>query len=152
MISAIGMPQEIEPGIVSIADFSVQGVHITRLGPDGSAKAGTAADKIMVGAPRGAPIALAAVGDSLGLAITEGIEDALSVHEATGLGVWAAGSASFMPALAAAVPDWVESVTVMVDNDAAGRKNAEELDRRLEQRGFDVRLVIPRSSLVGSPA
>ena len=34
----------------------------------------------------GLPIVVAPVNDSLGLAITEGIEDALSVHEATGFG------------------------------------------------------------------
>ena len=48
----------------------------------------------MIGRSTGAPIVLAPLTDALGLAITEGIEDALSVHEATGLGVWAAGSAS----------------------------------------------------------
>jgi hypothetical protein len=144
MISAFGMPTEIEPNVISISASAIQGVHLTRLVADGSAKAGTDTDKIMVGTPRGAPIALAAVGDLLGLAITEGIEDALSVHEATGLGAWAAGSASFMPALAAAVPSWIECCTIMVDDDRTGRQNADDLGRRLEDRGIEVRLVIPR--------
>ena len=42
------------------------------------------------------------------LAITEGIEDRLTVHEATGLGAWAAGSASRMPALAYVLPGYIE--------------------------------------------
>ena len=47
---------------------------------------------------------LAPMNDLLGLAITEGVEDALSIHAATGLGAWAAGAASRLPALADAVP------------------------------------------------
>jgi hypothetical protein len=144
MIAAFGMPAEVEPGQISIGASAVMAVHITRLASDGSAKAGTDADKIMVGTPRGVPIALAAVGDLLGLAITEGIEDALSVHEVTGLGVWAAGSASFMPALGSAVPNWIECVTVLVDDDRAGWQNADELGRRLQDRDIEVRLVVPR--------
>jgi hypothetical protein len=49
------------------------------------------------------PIVVAPLNDLLSLAITEGIEDALSVYEASGLGVWAAGSAPHMAKLAAAV-------------------------------------------------
>ena len=36
----------------------------------------------------------------MGLGIAEGFEDALSIHQATGLGAWASGGASFMPKLA----------------------------------------------------
>jgi hypothetical protein len=143
MISAFGLPLEDEPGVISIPTTAVMAVHLTRLAPDGSAKAGTDTDKLMIGTPRGAPIALAAVGDLLGLAITEGIEDALSVHEATGLGVWAAGAASFLPALADAVPNWIESVSIMVDDDSAGRSGSNELARRLEARKVEVRLIFP---------
>jgi hypothetical protein len=144
MIAAFAIPTEIEPGQISIMASAVMGVHLTRLAVDGSAKAGTDADKIMIGTPRGVPIALAAVGDLLGLAITEGIEDALSVHEATGLGVWAAGSASFMPALGSAVPSWIECCTILVDDDCAGWQNADDLGRCLQDRGVEVRLVVPR--------
>jgi hypothetical protein len=123
--------------------LEIQAIHLTRLKPDGTAKAGTDRDKIMLGRPRGAPIVLAEIDDGLGLAITEGIEDGLSVHEATGLGVWAAGAASLMPALAPAVPGFVEVVTIIVDDDKAGRLNARELARRLEDRGIETRLVSP---------
>jgi Toprim domain-containing protein len=136
MIGAFGLIDEREPGIISISDEAVAGIHLTRLAPDGAGKAGTDADKIMIGTPLGSPIVLAMPGDLAGLAIAEGIEDALSVHEATGLGVWVAGAASFMPALAAAVPGWIECVTILVDDDSAGRTNADALAERLECRGF----------------
>jgi hypothetical protein len=146
MIAAFGVAAEQEPGEISISPAAVMAVHITRLALDGSGKAGTDRDKIMIGAPSGSPIALAAAaGDLAGLAITEGIEDALSVHEATGLGAWAAGSASFLPALATAVPSWVGCVTIIVDDDDAGRKHSQQLANSLEARGLEVRLVIPRS-------
>ena len=79
--------------------------------------------------------------DSLGLAITEGVEDGLSVHEATGLGAWAAGSASRLPALADAVPDYVEYVTIMRDSDPAGRAGATELAQRLTARRVGLTVV-----------
>lgn len=77
------------------------------------------------------------------LAITEGIEDALSVHEATGLGVWAAGAASRLPALADAVPTWIDFVTVFADDDETGRQNARDLAARLNERGINTRIVSP---------
>jgi hypothetical protein len=147
MISAFGMPTEIEPGVIAISPDAIQGVHLTRLAPDGSGKAGTDADKIMLGAPRGSPIALAAVGDLLGLAITEGIEDGLSVHEATGLGVWAAGSAAFLPGLAAAIPSYVDCTTIVADPDPDGERFAAELKARLAERHQQV---APRQCAVNS--
>jgi hypothetical protein len=142
MIAAFGRGSEPEPGIVCVSDEAITGVHLTRLAPDGRQKAGTETDKIMIGSSLGSPIVLAPA-DLGGLAIAEGIEDALSVHEATGPGAWAAGAASFMPALATAVPEWIECVTIMVDDDEAGRRNAGVLAERLDRRGFEVRLVIP---------
>lgn len=141
MIAAFGTAMELEPGVLCISDEAVTGVHITRLSLDGRQKADTEIAKIMVGTPRGAPIVLASPSELGGLAIAEGIEDALSVHEATGLGAWAAGAASFMPALAALVPDCVDCVTIMVDDDYAGRSNADALADRLYGRGLGVRLV-----------
>ena len=76
-------------------------------------------------------------------AITEGIEDGLSVHEATGLGAWAAGSASRMPAMAEAVPNYIECVTVIADADEAGTTNAKKLSEALESHDCDIRLIAP---------
>jgi len=123
----------------------VTGIHITKLKPDGSAKAGTDADKLTIGISNRSPIWLAPINYGLSLAIAEGIEDALSAHEATGLGAWAAGTAGRLPAMADAVPDYVESVTVMVDDDENGRKNANDLARQLTERGIEVLMVRPGS-------
>ena len=77
----------------------------------------------------------------LGLAIAEGIEDGLSIHQATGLGAWAAGSASRMPALADRVPDWIDCVTILADADTDGRKGACELAEALRRRRIHADIV-----------
>ena len=141
MIAAYGLATEPEPGVLAIADSSVRAVHVTRLTPDGTAKAGGKdSSKITIGPPLGSPIVLAPPNDGLGLAITEGIEDGLSVYLATGLGVWAAGSAAYMPALADVVPAWMDCVTVVADQDEDGVRYGSELASKLKARGFDTRL------------
>ncbi|MCC8942003.1 toprim domain-containing protein [Bradyrhizobium sp. Arg68] len=143
MIAAFGTAAETTPGALTIYDAAVHGVHITKLQPDGSGKAGTEADKLTIGRGNTSPIMLAPPNDGLGLVIAEGIEDALSVHAATGLGAWAAGTAGRMPALANAVPNYVESVVIMVDADDAGERNAIQLASGLDDRGIEVLLVRP---------
>jgi Toprim domain len=107
---------------------------------DGSGKAGTERDKTMIGRSIGWPIVVAPPNDLLGLAITEGIEDALSAHEATGLGAWAAGSASRLPALANAVPAYIEAVTIYAHADANGQDGARKLAKALDDYGTEVRI------------
>ena len=98
----------------------------------------------MVGSPSGLPIVIAPPNDLLGLAVTEGVEDALSVHQATGLGAWAAGAAAFMPKLADAVPDWIDCVTVFADANQAGETNSAKLAAALNARGIHAE-VLPSS-------
>jgi hypothetical protein len=142
MIAAFGMAYEPEPRLLEIADIAVRGVHITRLASDGSTKAGTDRDKIMLGSSIGYPIVLAPANDLLGLAIAEGIEDALSVHDDIQFGAWAAGAASRLPALADVVPRYIEAVTIAVDADDDGQRNANDLAERLLARGIEVRLAL----------
>jgi len=142
MIAAFGVAYEPEPSLLEIDDVQVRGVHITKLAPDGSNKAGSEHDKIMIGFSIGHPIVLAPSNDLFGLVITEGIEDALSAHQSTGLGAWAAGAASRLPALAEVIPDYIEAVTIFVDDDDAGRANADELAKRLFVRGIEIRLAL----------
>jgi len=126
MIAAFGLTLE-----------RVTAVHLTRLKPDGSDKIASREEmpsKLMVGPVNGQPIVLAELNDLLGLAITEGIEDALSIHESTGLGTWAAGSASHMLGLAATVPDYIEAVTIYADSDKAGQDSADALATALRAR------------------
>lgn len=138
MIAAIGLANEPEPGALAIHDNAVRAVHLTRLKPDGRGKAGTTADKVTIGQGSiGTPIVIRPPNDLLGLAITEGIEDGLSVHAATGLGAWAAVSAGRMSALADVVPGYVECVTIFGHRDAAGERGARELATRLADRGIE---------------
>jgi hypothetical protein len=141
MIAAFGLAEETEPGGLFIPDDAVLGVHLTLLRPDGSGKANADPDKITVGPSMGAPIMLAPPNDLLGLAIREGIEDALSVHQATGRGAWAAGSASRMPALADAIPSFVNCVTIFADDDDTGRRGAHSLARRVIANGLHAELI-----------
>jgi hypothetical protein len=133
MIAAFGLPTEPEPGLLAIDDAAVLGVHITRLRHDGGGKQGDRA-KIMIGRCLGSPIVQAPMNDGLGLAVTEGIEDALSIHEATGLGAWAAGAASRLPALASVIPAYADAVSVIADGDPAGRRFAAKLEAALGAR------------------
>ena len=154
MIAAFGlatecMATECEPGTLRIAGAAVVGVHLTRLLPDGSGKAvfddPDEEAKIMVGNSAGWPIVLALPNDLLGLCITEGIEDAVSAHEATGLGAWAAGSAARMPALADIISSHIDCATVLAHDDKDGRRHATELAGRLRARGISPRLITPRA-------
>jgi hypothetical protein len=141
MIAAFYIPDEPEPGVLHVRENSFSGVHLTLLKPDGSGKAGTERDKIMVGPSAGSPIVLAPPNDGLGLVIAEGIETALSVHQATGLGAWAAGSAGRMPQLADVVPAYLETVVIAAENDAAGLRGVDELIGRLNARGIEVTMM-----------
>ena len=141
MIAALGLAPEIEPGVIGVPK-EIAGIHLTRLtgagdkAPDEDGKA-----KKMVGSCQGKPIVLAPPNDLLGLAITEGIEDGLSVYEATGLGVWVAGAAGFMPALAEAVPNYIECISIFAHPDPAGQRGAHDLARKLSDIIPEVRIV-----------
>jgi hypothetical protein len=136
LIAAFGMATEPEPGMLAIADAAVTAVLLIKLTRDGSAKADVEPNKIIVGGGAlGSPIIVAPPNDLLGLAIIEGIEDALSIHEATGLGAWASGGATRLPALADSVPDYIDHVTVVADCDPTGITNATALGDRLRKRG-----------------
>src|SRR4051794_4416630 len=126
--------------MLAVIDKSVTSVQLTHLKPDGSGKAGTEWDKFSIGMSAGRPIMLAPLNDLLGLAITEGLEDALAVHQATGLGAWAAGGAARFPALAQAVPDYLDAITIFVDADPAGQTFAPRLCDALRRRGLNASL------------
>jgi len=137
MIAAFAMVDEPEPGQLG-KPHDVGSVHLTLLRADGSGKAEVEPNKLVIGSPRGLPIILAPPNDLLGLAIAEGIEDTLTAHMATGLGAWAAGSASFMPRIADAVPDYIEVVTIYAHADQAGQDGAHKLAAALRARRIEV--------------
>jgi hypothetical protein len=134
MIAAFGLAGEPEPGVLA-APRNVGAIHLTLLRTDGRGKASVPNAKLMIGSPGAPPIVVAPPNDLLGLAVTEGIEDALSVHSATGLGVWTAGSAGRMPALAAVIPRFIECVTIYAHADKAGQDGAIKLAVALRMRG-----------------
>jgi Toprim domain len=138
MIAVFGMAHEAEPGELSISDASIRAVHRTLLRPDGSGKAAVEKPKTMWGHVSGSPITLAPINDLVGLAITEGIEDGLALHVATGLGAWAAGAAGFLPKLAPAVPRHANCITIGGDFDRDGQRKARELADALIAGGFTV--------------
>jgi hypothetical protein len=133
------MTEEDEPGVLG-APSDVQSVQLIALKSDGSSKASVEIPKRTIGAHKGVPIVVAPPNDLLAVSIHEGVEDALSAHQATMLGSWASGGASFMPDLADAIPSYVECVTVVAHQDEAGRMGARELARRVAARGFKVLL------------
>ena len=137
LISAFGLSQS---GVLELADLDVRGVHLTFLKPDGTGKADVQPNKIFVGPSKGWPIVIAPPTDLLGLAITEGIEDALSVHQAIDVGVWAAGAANRMPPLAPLVPADIERVTIYAhnDEDGQGQRSALALADALFKRRIEV--------------
>jgi hypothetical protein len=138
LIAAFGIPTEPAPSVLAIAHTQVEGVHLTRLLPDGLGKDEHGPSKIMIAKSLGWPIVLAPLNDGGGLGIVEGIEDGLSVATATGLGVWVAGSASRLPALAERVPSHAESITIFGHDDDAGHNGARALAAKLRERGLEV--------------
>jgi putative DNA primase/helicase len=151
MIAAFAYPSDVDPGVLG-EPVNVDAVHLTALAPDGTKATNTQTPKLMVASPAGRPIAVAAMNDGMwGLAITEGIEDALSVHQATGLGAWAAGSAPHMAKLASAIVcAKPESVSIFADGDDAGRRHARglasELSTLVAKRELDIEIRLQEAS------
>jgi hypothetical protein len=137
LIAAFALPHELEPGELAASPQHVEAVHLIKLTADGSDRLRQDKGKITVGRPLARPIVLAPVNDLLGLAICEGLEDALTAHCAAGLGAWASVSAPHMPALAATVPAYVETVTIFAHNDG-GLQHAKQLAALLRARGIEV--------------
>lgn len=116
-------------------------LHQTYLTPDGN-KADVPSVKKWTstsGTARGAAIRLYA--PDTRLAITEGIETALAVHQANGWPVWAAVSAWGLEHID--LPPGVQSVLIAADHDDAGIRAAEALAGRLSNEGRAVRLLLP---------
>ncbi len=128
-------------------DGQIVGYQRLYLDPDGMGKADIETPKkntaaLWNGALSGAIIRLSEPREVLGIA--EGIETALAVQEATGMPVWAAGSAGGLEA--AELPDEVCSVHVWGDNDQSGRgeEAALKLTERLLLEGRTVKVSIPQ--------
>lgn len=136
---------------VESADGRLAGLHRTYLQPDGRGKlhiehAGEVLPpkklySLAPGATNGAAVRLYPPG--LRLALTEGIETALAVREATSLAVWACVSAGGLERVA--LPEAVRAVIIMADRDGSGtgERAARALARRLVREGRRVKVVLP---------
>jgi hypothetical protein len=144
MVAALGTVREdsiADDGSSRIDGGKIRAVHLTRLKPDGPGKADDDKAKIVVGKEVFAPIWLSPVTDSMALLIAEGIENALTVRDATGLSAWAAGCAARLPLMAEQLPDFIKVVNIIVDDDVDGRRYAFELEERLKVRRISCRAV-----------
>lgn len=97
----------------------VTAVHLTKLRPDGSGKAKSGKDKIMIGPSIGQPIVVMDNPEREEIVIAEGIEDAATLTLATGWSAWAAGSAGRIPQTVKAAPK-AARLYLAVDRDIAG--------------------------------
>ena len=118
------------------------GVHRTFVKPDGSGKADVDPAKMILG--RWGVIRLIPDEDvTLGLGITEGIENALSIMQhgpwSPVLAVGNSGSISNFPVLAG-----VESLTIFADHDLAGIAAAQNCARRWMLGGREANIIAPR--------
>ncbi|WP_333660062.1 toprim domain-containing protein [Meiothermus cerbereus] len=115
------------------------GMHLTLLKPDGS---GRLEKKLAAGSkPLGGAIRLYPLETGKPLALTEGIETALAVHQATGWPVWACVSAIGLERVQ--LPAEAREVVICADHDKAGLEAANGLARRLLAESRKVRLATP---------
>ena len=82
---------------------------------------------------------LAAAGDEL--VLTEGLETAMSVLQATGKPTWATLSTSGMKAVV--LPPDVQTVIIAADGDEPGERAAEEAGSRFYREGRTVKIARP---------
>jgi putative DNA primase/helicase len=135
------------PSMLARVEHLVHGLaalHRTYLALDGKGKADVPSPKklskpIFDGATRGAAIRLFEPSERL--AVTEGIETALAVHQATGWPVWACVSAIGLEHVV--IPESVREVVICADHDVPGIKAAKTVASRLLNEGKTVRLAIP---------
>ena len=125
-------------------------LHRTYLSPDGTKANVSEPKKIMTpiyqGATMGGAIRLYQAGDILGVA--EGIENALAVRLATGMPVWATGTAGGMESLL--LPTEIRTVHVWADLDRSGtgQRAAESLAQRMTLEGRTVRIHTPQGAIL----
>ena len=101
---------------VQAPDGRVVAVQRTYLTPDGGGKAAVASPRKGLGSYQGGAVRLAAAARVLGLA--EGIEDAMSAMQMTGLPVWAAAGVGRMAGIV--LPSGSAEVHIFANNDQPG--------------------------------
>lgn len=116
----------------------IGGIHCTFLTPDGR-KASVSNPKIRFGRVPGGACRLARADDLV--VLVEGIEDGLSIIEATGLPAWALlGTSSFG---SVKLPERIRKVILAPDNDPAGQAVIDKAGERLFREGREVSVARP---------
>lgn len=98
------------------------------------------------GVMRGSAVRLFDIDGQGRIALAEGIETALAVHQTTGLPVWACISAFGLEHVK--LPDTAKDVFIFGDNDAnqTGQRSAYRLAKRLTANGLNARVFIPNQT------
>jgi len=133
-------------GRVEHPRYGLVALHRTYLCRDGSGKAPVPSPKkltppVFEGATAGASIRLYPLEADKPLALCEGIETSLAVHQATGWPCWACVSAGGLERVI--LPTEVAEVLIAADHDRAGLEAARKLARRLLSESRRVRLAVP---------
>ena len=126
-------------------------IHRIYLDPNGPGKAAVSSPKKMMtpeeaGGTKGGAIRIGKAGAKL--VLTEGVETAIAISEATSLPAWSCISAGGLEAIR--LPATVEEVYIGADNDSEnsnrGQQAAEKLAARLHADGLIVHILIPSKS------
>lgn len=116
-------------------------IHRTFIRTDGSGKADVEPDKKTLGPVSGGAVHLSAAGESL--AVSEGVENGLTVLVATGVPTWAALSAAGLRSLLLPPLPFARTVTIAADHDAVGIAAAHKAAERWIREGRMVRIARP---------
>ena len=123
---------------------AVVAIHRTWLQPDGSGKAALDPPKAALGPIRGGAVRLAPPGETL--CLCEGVETALSVHQATGIPAWAALGTANLGLVE--LPEITREVIIAADADEAGERAAQQAAQRFLRGGR--RVLVARPDREGS--
>ena len=119
----------------------VTAVHRTYLLPDGSGKADVNPAKMSLGPMAGGAVRLGL--PAAKMAISEGIEDGITILQETGMSVWAATSASALRSMALPALPMASEVVICADPDHAGRRAAAGAAERWASEGRAVSVATP---------
>ena len=119
----------------------VTAIHRTYLLPDGSGKADVNPAKMSLGPMAGGAVRLGS--PAAKMAISEGIEDGMTLLQETGMSVWAATSASAMRSIVLPELPMAAEVVICADPDPDGQRAAAAAAERWAYEGRVVRVAIP---------
>ncbi len=140
--AAIGL--DLVPAMVAVVtgpDGEPSGIQRTYLTEDGRKAPSTDGKvKYSLGFVRGGAIRLGPV-EPAGLALCEGVEDALSLIEMGAASAWAAAGSGMLASMA--LPVEVRSVVIGADADEAGRIAAERAAATFASHGREARIIYP---------